>query len=48
MELSKDFNERMRDLLGDEYPDFEKAFSESESYIAIRVNGKRKIPDSSM
>lgn len=46
MELSKDFNERMRDLLGDEYPDFEKAFSESESYIAIRVNGKRKIPDS--
>ena len=44
MELSKDFKDRMRDLLKDEYPDFEKAFIDGESYIAIRVN--RKIPES--
>lgn len=44
MEIPKDFKDRMRDLLGDEYPDFEKAFSERESHIAIRV--KRKIPKS--
>ena len=46
MELSKDFNERMKGLLGDEYPEFEKAFSEGESYIAIRVNRLKEIPKS--
>lgn len=45
MELLKDFKDRMKELLGSEYPEFEKAFSDGENFRAIRVNRLKKIPD---
>lgn len=38
MNLPKDFINRMKDMLGDEYDSFIKAFSECESYVGIRLN----------
>ena len=45
MELSIEFKDRMREMLGDEYPEFEKAFEEGENFQAIRVNSLKKIPE---
>ena len=36
--LPTDFAERMKALLGDEYDKFQKAFTESENAVGIRVN----------
>lgn len=42
MNLPKDFTERMKNMLGEEYDDFEKAFSAPDNHIAIRINTAKK------
>lgn len=44
MELPLDFIKRMKDMLGSEYENFEKAFCEGESYSAMRINTLKDIP----
>ncbi len=44
MLLPKDFEERMREMLADEFPVFAASFDNKESYIAVRLN-PQKIRD---
>ncbi len=37
-ELPKDFEDRMKNMLGEEFDDFCRAFSHSENYVGIRIN----------
>ena len=37
MELPAEFKERMKDMLKDEYPEFEEAFLSDEEYVGVRV-----------
>lgn len=42
MNLPKDFINRMKNMLGAEYDDFESAFSAPDNHIAIRINTAKK------
>ena len=37
MDLPAEFKERMKDMLKDEYPEFEEAFLSDEEYVGVRV-----------
>lgn len=44
MDLPVDFKKRMKQMLKDEYDDFEKSFSNEESFSALRINSLKKMP----
>ncbi len=40
--LPKDFEDRMRNMLGDEFDEFCRAFSHTENYVGVRINTLKK------
>jgi len=42
MDLPKDFTDRMKQMLGDEYDSFARAFSDNEYYVGLRVKPDKK------